>query len=194
VGLFRGHRRPFQLKSETISLDHDVPGNLTILQHFVTDILNEHQGDNIGLYVTPSYRDHHPFRVPGVLEPLVPGFGTVRDVRAMVDFLSLPAVDCWFSLEDAFTSDDRIGYRLFGEGTVEVSRLSRALESRSGPQSRNNEMRHLTAPGTSTVLSTLGSPDGQFVGNRFHITYSCVGVYHVRSGRLAERWGPVLLG
>lgn len=98
------------------------------------------------------------------------GMSTIRDVRAIIAFLAAPQVDIAFTLEDAFGGADRVAYRLFGQGTIELPDSSPLL---AGPVGRVDQ---------SPIL-----------GNRLHLEYRTTGIFRLVGGRLVERWGPVVI-
>jgi hypothetical protein len=153
------------------------PRGVDLVRSFVDDCLNGHRRDAVETIFSPAYRDHHPLRVPVAGEEPAAGWaGTTRDVQVVIDFLAQDSVDIAFVLEDVFGTDDRVGYRLFGEGTL-------ALAPSSG----------LLRPGGEPEASAPISGSGHLVGNRLHVEYLSIGIFKVAASRLAERWGPVEL-
>lgn len=151
-----------------------------LVRSFVDDGLNGHRLEVLDTIFSPAYRDHDPLRVPiAGREPTAGWAGTTRDVQVVIEFLAQASVDIAFHLADLFGSDDRVGYRLYGEGTMALAPGSELLRSayERGPRARAS----LTE-------------SGQLVGGRLHVEYRSVGIFRVTGGRLAERWGPIRVG
>jgi hypothetical protein len=164
-----------------------------LLNCFVEDVLNACSVDAISDIFTPTFRDNHPLRIRGVLEP--PGkTGSTANLRAVVSLLASPVLDMAFVLEDAFDVEDRVAYRLFGEGTVALAQA----DSRQGPDSighvgglwRSADARKVGLADTRLSIKTSGWPEGKILGNRVAVMYSCVGIFRVVGNQFAERWGP----
>lgn len=139
-----------------------------LVEAFVDKGLNGGQPDMVDELFSTSFRDHDPLQLPSA--PPSAGMSTIRDVRAIIEFLARPEVDIVFHLEDVFGTGDRVGYRLFGQGTIEL------------PE------------GSPLVGGPLGRVDANPVlGNRLHVEYRSTGVFRLAAGRLVERWGPVVI-
>lgn len=150
-------------------------------RRFVTDVLNGHRQDVVDRLFQAGYRDHDPLLVPGFLED--PGFaGGIGGVRALAGLLSAPGVDMAFTPEVVFGDDERIAYRLFGEGVVPLAAVagSPALPPIGGSALRD---------GTTGLQRPLGRPDVEVV----HVLYSCTGIFQLSGGRFRDRWGHVQL-
>lgn len=151
----------------------------SVVFDLVEACLNKHQTETLSQLVAPGYRDHNPFSLPGMTRPARRGWGTYKDLVQLLRYLALPGVDIRFTVEDAFSSSDRVGYRLFGEGQIA------ALKDRdTGPQP-------LVAAKVANAIS--GGFSGTIVKKRLGIAslveLSCVGIYRFHDGRIAERWG-----
>jgi hypothetical protein len=164
-----------------------------LLGCFVGNVLNARSADAISDIFTPTFRDNHPLRIRGVWDP--PGkTGSTANLRALVKLLASPVIDMAFVLEDVFEVEDRVAYRLFGEGTVALAQGG----SRQGPDSigevgglwRSADARKLGLTDTRLSIKTSGWPEGKILGNRVTVMYSCVGIFRVVGNQLAERWGP----
>lgn len=149
---------------------------IELVRSFVEDGLNGHRLDAVDAIFSSAYRDHDPLRVPVAgEEPTLGWAGTTRDLRVVIEFLAQESVDIAFHLEDVFGCEDRVGYRLYGEGTMALAIGSQLLRAaaRGGPEVR------------------AWSGAGGLVGNRLHVEYQSVGIFRVAGPRLAERWGTI---
>lgn len=138
---------------------------MAVLVERLVEVLNDGAPAMVLDILSPTFRDHDPLTVPGVVTPRLAGQGTRADVVELVSFLRRPDVDVRFTLEDVFGHDDRLGYRLYGDGLL-----------------------HRPEADASELL-----PPGKLVGGSLHVAYSCVGIYRVAAGRLVERWGQAVL-
>jgi len=151
----------------------DSHDGLTLLSRFVEECLNRVDLGEIGEIFSPMYRDYDPIPMPWGGSVNHPS-GNVRDIYNMVTFLADPRVDALFQLEDAFQSNDRVGYRLFGHGIVTMSD--------SGSAQADQSADHLFNTG-APVRPTAATMDVQ---------YRSVGIFRIASGRFIERWGAVV--
>jgi hypothetical protein len=164
-----------------------------LLNCFVDDVLNACSADAISDIFTPTFRDNHPLRIRGVLEP--PGkTGSTANLRAEVKLLASPVLDMAFVLEDVFAVEDRVAYRLFGEGTVALAEAGSRQGSHSidhvGGLWHSAGARKVGLTDTRLSIKTSGWPEGKILGNRVAVMYSCVGIFRIVGNQLAERWGP----
>lgn len=106
-----------------------VPG-LVLLERLVDEGLNGHDDSVVATLFSPRYRDHHPLSVPGA-DRTAGRMGSTQNMRDVIAFLA-GCTDIKFTLEDAFATGDRVGYRLFGEGTVHLPRTPGARPASPG--------------------------------------------------------------
>jgi hypothetical protein len=140
-----------------------------LVRRFVDEALNGCDLSVLREVLSTRFRDHDPVRLPGQVDGPA-SFGSIRHVESLVEFLAQPTVDIAFVLEDLFGAGGRVGYRLFGQGTISLSPEGLALgESRPG------------------------LPEGKLLGNRLAMEYSSTGIFGVEGGRIVERWGLVVL-
>lgn len=136
--------------------------SVDLMHRWVELYLNGHHLDVIPRLFTTDY--HDPIPVPATKDPHTPTAPLAMNyLRAIATFLASETVDVAFTLEDAFAVEDRLAYRLFGEGTVGLARQS----------------------------SGLGSEPS--LTDAVHITYQSVGMFRLQRGKLAERWGHVFV-
>jgi len=164
------------------------------LGRFVQEVLNDCRLEAIPEIFAPTFRDNHPLRIPGLLDP--PGkTGSVADLRAVVNLLASPVLDMGFIVEDLFEVEGRVAYRLFGQGTVALTPNAAqpapdALRPVGGARNSNTTERKFDFVDSRLGITTAGWPEGKILGDRAVVRYSCVGIFHVLGGQLAERWGP----
>lgn len=159
-----------------------------LLVRFVDEVLNAGSPSALSEIFAPTFRDNHPLRIPGVLEP--PGKkGTIADLRAVVNLLASPVLDMGFVLEDVFEAEGRVAYRLFGEGTVALAPIEPTNGS-VAPDAAQAATRRFDLVDTRLSIRTLGWPEGKILMNRAVVMYSCVGIFRVLGSQFAERWGP----
>ena len=163
------------------------------LGRFVQEVLNDCRLEAIPEIFAPTFRDNHPLRIPGLLDP--PGkTGSVADLRAVVNLLASPVLDMGFIVEDLFEVEGRVAYRLFGQGTVALT--PNAAQPAPDALRPVGGARNSTRRSASLISSILGSASRrqagrrEVLGDRAVVRYSCVGIFHVLGGQLAERWGP----
>lgn len=164
-----------------------------LLGRFVDEVLNVGCASPIPEIFAPMFRDNHPLRIPGVLEP--PGkTGTIADLRTVVHLLASPVLDMGFVLEEAFEVEGRVAYRLFGEGTVALAPtepLEGPVSVRATPGATDyTAPRRFDLVDTRLSIRSMGWPEGKILRNRAIVMYSCVGMFRVLGSKLAERWGP----
>ena len=85
---------------------------------FNDSILNTGKLKAIPELFTESFRDHNPLRRPLFLRASKGDCGDRNDIERFVSFLGRPNVEMHFSIEEMIASRDRIGYRLFGIGSI----------------------------------------------------------------------------
>jgi SnoaL-like domain len=165
-----------------------LPTGADLLGRFVQDVLNAHRVDAIPELFSPNFRDNHPLFIPGLVES--PGTtGTLADLRDVVSLLASPVLDMSFSLEDVITADDRVAYRLFGQGTVGLvpKAENTAYAGLWGPPS---ESRHIDVADSRLSIRSSGWSEGKILGDQAVVMYSCVGIFKLSGTRFVERWGP----
>ena len=123
-----------------------------------------------------SFRDHNPLRLPGFLEPYRKNWGTAGDVYNLLIFLRSPLVDLGFSLEDVFSSGDRVCYRLFCEGTVRTvhERDPNPMGDQAMQSMKVDADNHYEDPSSDGVTRLL---------------LERVGIFRVFERHLIEHWG-----
>lgn len=141
-------------------------------------------------YFSAGFRDHDPLNLPGLVRPTRSDWGTVEDLRSLAKFLASPLADFAFVVEDVLTSDDKAGYRIFGEGsialvgdpcirTVAGSVLGNPFRvgASESPEKLRQETRGLL-------------PQGAVVGDRLYFQFRRVGMLRFFQGLIVENWGP----
>lgn len=141
---------------------------IRLVEELVEQALNAHDLDAVGRLMVKRYRDHSPLYLDPFLKP-EPG-GHFVEVEQIVKFLSRDEIDIRFTLEDIFTVNDRVAYRIFGEGIIGLDSL-----------------------GVEFIGPPSALPAGALLGTELHVSYQCVGIFRVEGGQLAERWGAQIL-
>ncbi len=164
-----------------------------LLSRFVQEVLNDCCAESIPEIFNPTYRDNHPLRIPGLLEP--PGkTGSTADLRTVVNLLASPVLDMGFVLEDLFEVEGRVAYRMFGQGTVALSPSGAHHDGESlshvGDAWKSPTERSFDFADARLGIKAFGWPEGKILGDRAVVRYSCVGIFRVLGSQLAERWGP----
>lgn len=160
------------------------------LSRYVDEVLNSASEDPLEELFTPTFCDHHPLRIPGLLEPRGPK-GTIRDLRSVVKILRSPLVNLAFVLEDVIPGSDRLAYRLFGQGTIQLS--SEPLTMLAGRHKAPTVVRSVDLPGVKLRVKASGWEPGKILGDRLTVVYSCVGIFELSGSRFSARWGPEVL-
>jgi hypothetical protein len=163
-----------------------------VIHRYIDGILKGCTKTEFAEVFDPSYSDHDPIRIPGVIDAAVGGNG-LGYVSQVVAFLRSPSVDIDFELLDAFTSlhGDKIACRIRGEGTIVLRSLSPSENEESTTESRGSG----AASGSGVVEipgSALKQP-GKLLGRRLHVDYYSTSIFATHEGRLSERWGLDLL-
>jgi hypothetical protein len=159
------------------------------LSRYVDEVLNAACADPLNELFTPNFCDHHPLTIPGLLEPRGKR-GTIDDLRRVVQLLASPLVNLAFVLEEVIPGKDRLAYRLFGEGTIQLS--AEPLTTRVG-RNGSASVRVLDLPGVRLRVKASGWDSGKILGDRLMVLYSCVGIFELSGSRFAARWGPEVL-
>jgi hypothetical protein len=178
---------------EARSAEKGKAGGCALLDRFVQEVLNAKSADALSGLFAPTFRDNHPLRIAGVMEP--PGkTGSIADLRAVVNLLASPVLDMGFVLEDAFEVGGRVAYRLFGSGTVELAPTAPVHEpslASGGPGGRYPMgARKFGLADTRLSIRTSGWSEGKILNDRVVVMYSCVGMFRVLGSQFVERWGP----
>jgi len=143
-----------------------VPGPVSaLIGRYVDEALNGASTEVLRELFLPNYRDHEPLSGAQL--------GSLADLELLVGFLGLASTDIAFVLEDVFEAGDRGAYRIFGEGTGSADEFL-AL-ARVG--------------GAAGAHDTVRSPLSRLPTGIMHYHYSSTGIFVVRGGRFAERWG-----
>jgi hypothetical protein len=159
------------------------------LSRYVDEVLNGACVDPLNELFTPAYRDHHPLRIPGLLEPRE-NRGTFDDLKKLVALLASPLINLAFALEEVIPGKDRVAYRLFGEGTIRLS--TEPLTMRVGRNS-SGPVRTLDLPGVKLRVKASGWDSGKILGDSLMVIYSCVGIFELSGSRFSARWGPEVI-
>jgi hypothetical protein len=83
----------------------------------VDDVLNARNVGALDQIMSPRFLDHHPL-FSGNPAAGQRRRGGIDDFRSLVRWIASDDVDLTFHLEDAFATDLRIAYRIFGAGTI----------------------------------------------------------------------------
>lgn len=164
-------------------------GPTLLVERFVEGVLNGHDAEIVETLFHPRFMDRDPLVIPGVVDG--DGIAGRPGIAVQVKLLSSPGVDIRFTLEDAFDNgSDRVGYRLFGEGSLP---LTPELEHETREPGRGGtiSVRKLGVAGTSLAFRSTWLRRSQPLAQRFSITYSCVGVFRIEDRRFLERWGRI---
>ncbi len=157
-----------------------------LIHTYVDQTLNGPDLESVRTLFAVNFRDNDPLRIPGVIEP---GgvIGGIQDVESQVRLLARDGVDIRFTLEECFSgANGRVAYRLFGEGTVPLTKT----EVQRGPTD-SRRVRKLGIAGTRLAFEGDNGPGGPVINDQLHFVYRCVGMFSVAQDRLAERWGVV---
>ena len=165
-----------------------------LVVRFVDQVLNGHQRDVVDGLFHVGYKDFDPIRIPGY-EPRP--IQNKEYVHALCVFLATPEIDIHFTIEDLFGEEDRVAYRLFGEGLLPAEVQN---ENGSPPQSQHEApvggiIRNRRI-GTFAVLTRDQrdqlSRSGKIVGSRLHVEYRSVGFFLIKDSLLFQRYGMIL--
>src|ERR1700674_1701142 len=152
-----------------------------LLEYWVSEGLNGHNADAIAKCFSAIFIEHNPFRVPNYFNtPEVSRRGTTH-LLSVVKFLSLPVVDVKFSIEDAFESDGRVGYRLFAEGSVRVLPSNTDLTRSGKGLVHGKVISGSTYDGLRQNWETL-------LGDRRHMAIEAIGIYRIVNNKFVEHW------
>jgi hypothetical protein len=138
---------------------------LHLVRDYVTAVLNGGDSASIPRLFSENYRDHDPPVIPALGLAPTPGWGTRRDIQMLCKALHRPGVDLVFVLEDVFQAGDRIGYRMFGSGSL--------LRGTSGYRA--------PADTSKAKHKAVSRPE--------YVSIQVTGIFRVAHERLAERWG-----
>lgn len=166
-----------------------------IIERYVDEVLNRHSSEALHALFAANFKDNHPLRIPGVLEP-PPGPSSIDHVEKQVEILGSPGTDIAFTLEDWFEGgDNRTAYRLFGEGTVPLvgGDLTGPEEARDLNQEPIPRVKKLAIPGSRLQFTGVMPGDPRMVGDRLHVRYRTVGIFRTAQGQFIERWGEILV-
>lgn len=152
-----------------------------LMRCFVEGGLNGRNPDAACAVFSPRFIDHSPY-VPPHGSP-VPNHQSLTNIIQLVKYLTQPDVDMQFSLEDIFSDGKRVGYRLFGEGTVKVPGIGSRAKLADSSQASVREI-HRLAPHTFVHLSR----DAYF-RDSVHMEYTGIGILKIDHGRFSEHWG-----
>ncbi len=161
------------------------PTPLSLLRSFVDNALNGERLSVISDLFSPSFEDHDPIVIPGIL-PMDPrGRSGLSDIHAITRFFSQSRVDFKFVVEQAFEHEDCVAYRLFGQGYI-------GLETDDSSESLGL-FRRLAVTNANMAASTVGFAEGTILGDRYLVVVTRVGMYRVANGRLVEHWGQAVV-
>jgi hypothetical protein len=163
-----------------------------LVDRYVEGVLNERRIEDVSNLFAPGFRDNDPLCIPGLLQPDSGTYGTREDVRRLVGLLTAPGVDVRFVCEDVFGYEDRVGFRIFGQGTIPLAR-SRDLLSQEANSHGSRKWRRLRIAGATTALADDRSVGGYVFDDMGLVEYQSVGIFRVASGRIVERWGVQLI-
>jgi hypothetical protein len=170
-----------------------------LISGFVDSFLNNSEPESVARLFHSKFVDHNPIEIPGQKVPLRnAGLGYLNALR---DFLHSPGVDIHFELEESFSFDRSICYRLFGEGTIDTEATD---DSRGSPVigvgefvQNGEEMRDIgRVPRLVDVTRKSDNTfrrDGRLLGNNLHLEYHSVGIFHTCEGQLFDRWGHIVI-
>jgi hypothetical protein len=154
------------------------------LDQYVGEVLNNHDLEAIDRLFDSTFVDHDPLTIPGVISPQAGMPASIDFVKRLVDILSESPVDIHFTLEDVISVDNKVAYRLFGEGTVDlVDSLNPISNSERTP------VKKLAIANTHLAFSDTGSDTRMILRDKINVTYSCVGILQCRAGAFVDRWG-----
>lgn len=157
---------------------------LALMSLLVDELLNNCCSSMISKVFQENFVDYDPIEVPALQTAGSGGLGGIQGIHTLMAFLSQPGVDFRFVLEDAFGDEDRVAYRLFGEGQIN---LVDSVAEAGGDAS--DRLRRLD--GSTLVLQSTGAPIGTVVGNRYQVVLRRVGIYRIAGSRFAEHWGQL---
>lgn len=160
----------------------------SLVQRYVDQVLNDRDIAAVSELFSETYRDHDPLSIPGVIgSPQIAGRSHIEQQSAL---LCSSGVDMYFTLEDVFNGgSDRAAYRLFGEGTVPIS--AESVTDENAPHD-GTAVKKLSIRGTRLALHGT-EVIGRALGDKLHVTYTCVGIFRISDRTFQERWGKIEL-
>jgi hypothetical protein len=157
-------------------------GGMDLVRTYVTDVLNTHKVETVYDIFSPNYVDHDPFFATHRPDGIFHEAKHRADVLKLGHFLSRPEVDVKFNLEELFESNDRIAYRLYGEGTVKVDSVR-----------KTGEAPHAVDTRVFRSVADALEMEHDAGKSMLHSIYQCTGIFLVENEMLVARWGVATL-